>query len=235
MNEYESELTATFRYVLGRRPGAVIDVGANVGQTLLKLLAIDPSRHYVGVEPQISCCADLQAFIERNELWNHEIICCGISDTTGLATLGFEISNDARASLVPEFRPPGVLPRSSTVPVVTGDELLRTLGIEQVALIKIDVEGGELEVLQSFEETLQKDQPVITLEVLPNELVHSGTPLDTKTKQVRMKRYKAMHELLVGAGYGISLVRQDGSSIPVDSFEPDALGSVRNYVAELTR
>jgi FkbM family methyltransferase len=231
ISSYESALTTAFYEVLRRRSGAVMDVGANSGQTMLKLLSIDPSRRYIGVEPQSSCCTDIQAFIHRNKLANHDIVCCGISSAAGLATLSFGVPNDVRASLVSEFRPPDVLTRKTTVPVVTGDELLDAFELEDVALIKIDVEGGELEVLQGLQETLRTRRPFIALEVLPNRLVHSGAPLDKRTRQVRAKRYGAMQELLTVAGYEISLIGEGGRLTAAD-FEPDEHGAVRNYIAD---
>jgi FkbM family methyltransferase len=231
---YEHGMTVLFRRILSQRQGAFVDVGANIGQTLLNVLSIDASRRYVGIEPQSSCSADLQRFIRINDLDRCDVVTCGLSDRTGLAVLNYERANDARASLVAEFRPRDLLTRKTVIPVVTGDELLAALDVGDVALIKIDVEGGELEVLRGFQETLARRRPVLTVEVLPNLLVSTGAPLDAATKQVRADRFAAMLALLDGVDYSIALIGADGGLEPASAFLPDPGGTVRNYVAFAT-
>ena len=228
---YEQGMTVLFGRILAQRDGAFIDVGANIGQTLLTVLSIDPSRRYVGIEPQSACSADLQRFIRINDLTSCDVVTCGLSDRAGLAVLSYERANDARASLVAEFRPPDLLTKKTVVPIVTGDEMLASLAIGDVALIKIDVEGGELEVLRGLPETLASRRPFVTLEVLPNLLVSTGAPLDAATKQVRADRFGTMFELLEAADYSMSLVGADGSLETASAFVPDPGRAVRNYLA----
>ena len=127
--------------------------------------------------------------------------------------------------------PSELLTKKTVVPVVTGDEMLAALGVDDVALIKIDVEGGELEVLRGFHETLEIHRPFVTIEVLPNLLVSTGAPLDAATKQVRADRFAAMFELLAAADYTMALIGPGGDLEPAPAFLPDPGGTVRNYVA----
>ena len=50
------------------KSGAFIDVGVNLGQTLLKVAAIDPGRAYVGFEPNPACVDYVWKLIETNNL-----------------------------------------------------------------------------------------------------------------------------------------------------------------------
>jgi hypothetical protein len=54
---------------------------------------------------------------------------------------------------------------AALVPVVTVDDTVAELGLDRVDFIKIDVEGGELGVLQGAEGTLLRDQPLLLFEV----------------------------------------------------------------------
>src|SRR5690348_5369770 len=45
------------------RPGAFVDVGVNVGHTLVKVKAADPGREYIGFEPNPQCLTYVQHLI----------------------------------------------------------------------------------------------------------------------------------------------------------------------------
>jgi len=45
--------------------------------------------------------------------------------------------------------------------------LKQSLSLTKISILKIDVEGAELEVLESFEEDIVDSQPVILMEILP--------------------------------------------------------------------
>ena len=47
----EPWLDAVYQTVLRCREGAFLDIGANIGQTMLKILSLDPSRQYMGFKP----------------------------------------------------------------------------------------------------------------------------------------------------------------------------------------
>jgi hypothetical protein len=55
--------------------------------------------------------------------------------------------------------------------IVRGDDYLPTHGIERVDLIKIDVEGFEKNVLAGLAETIERERPILVVEVsvLPDE------------------------------------------------------------------
>jgi hypothetical protein len=60
--KHESYLDDIYLTILSKTKGAVIDVGVNVGQTLLKILSIDKNRLYYGFEPQIIAAAAVEFF-----------------------------------------------------------------------------------------------------------------------------------------------------------------------------
>jgi hypothetical protein len=56
--------------LLPAKPGTFLDVGVNLGQTLLPVKMCEPSRRYVGVESNAQCFAYAERFIEINGLIN---------------------------------------------------------------------------------------------------------------------------------------------------------------------
>ena len=85
--DYEQSADEVLRAVFKIKPGAFVDVGANVGQTLLKVLRIDKERPYVGFEPQTAGCSFIHQFIRRNRLPRHSILPIGLGREEGMARL----------------------------------------------------------------------------------------------------------------------------------------------------
>jgi FkbM family methyltransferase len=202
-HRYERWFRDLARRLLGLREGAVLDVGANVGQTLLAILEIEPSRRYIGFEPQASCCAGLNRFIEDNNLTNHAVMAVGLGETSGILALGTRSREDVSASLVREYRPAGFHSHYAPVPVCRGDEVLGALDVSDVAMLKIDVEGGELAVMRGFSELLARRLPPVIFELLPNFLPLTRQEIDEETKAWRARMHAEMFSFLVEKGYSI--------------------------------
>lgn len=158
-----------FEKLLEGSSGAVLDVGANVGQTLLKVKSCSPERAWIGFEPNSTCVMYLERLIAANQFRHCTLIPAGLFAETGVMGLDcfHEDPADKTASLVENFRTNQTVVRRKWVPVLQYEALIRA-GIDQrVALVKIDVEGGEKEVLGSLHELLKRDRPAILLEILP--------------------------------------------------------------------
>jgi FkbM family methyltransferase len=128
--DYEQSVDEILRAVFKLKPGAFIDVGANVGQTLIKVLRIDKDRRYIGFEPQTAGCSFIHQFMRTNRLSNHLILPIGLGREEGLASLGLREENDVTASMVEEYRPAGFYSYYQPVPISRGDTVLERLGVE---------------------------------------------------------------------------------------------------------
>ncbi len=73
--EHEPWMDAAYSAALNSKKGIFIDVGANTGQTLLKVLSFDRDREYLGFEPQLDCCYFIEKFIKENNLHTHSTSC----------------------------------------------------------------------------------------------------------------------------------------------------------------
>ena len=148
--------------------GAFIDVGANVGQTVLDVLSSHPTVQYIGFEPNPACVFYLRTLIKLNEFNNCQLIPVGLSDET--KCVPFYLSKDAdssdtRATVLRDLRPGRSL-YFNYIPCFRFDDLYQTIDVKNINFIKIDVEGAELETLIGMKTSLQKFRPNILCEVL---------------------------------------------------------------------
>lgn len=168
LDRHEIWMTEVLSRLLDLCPGTFLDVGANVGQTLIKVKALDPDRAYVAVEPNPSCAAYLETLVAANQYRKCRIVPAALAQNPGIAELHLydESATDASASMIKDFRKEHV---HSTRRIVTCSyaEIAKTMQLEDIAIVKIDVEGAEWEVLQSLENLLRVRRPVIIIEILP--------------------------------------------------------------------
>jgi FkbM family methyltransferase len=152
---------------LAHRPGAFLDVGANVGQSLFDYLATGANSTYIGFEPNIRCATYLSALIRRNALAGVTLVPVALGDAASLLELhSLPDSETDSAAFVHAFIRPGWQTRREYIPCLRFDDIAGPLGIEQIALCKIDVEGFELEVLRGMKKTMAVLKPPILCEVL---------------------------------------------------------------------
>ncbi len=210
------------------RHGAFVDVGANVGQSLLKMLTIDPERRYVGFEPQVSCCSCIERFIEDNGL-RATILPLALSDSNGVLTLSRHDPFSETASLLPTDGVEGKI----SVPTAIGDEILEALDLEEIAVIKIDVEGAELPVLRGLTRSIDRHHPHVFFEVLPNFSGHDRVPIPEDQAAENQASADGIWAFFSERDYEIHKIRDRGGSYVIDRFELDEAEAFDgfNYVA----
>ena len=141
--------------------GTVLDVGANIGLSALEFSrTAGPAGRVIAFEPHPDTAARLRTNLDRNGAANVEIVQSAVGSAPG--TITFNESADATlssASVIPRN-----LVRSFEVPLTTVDLAWAEASKPLVSVLKIDVEGGELAVLQGAGELLARDHPAILLE-----------------------------------------------------------------------
>jgi FkbM family methyltransferase len=154
--------------------GDFIDIGANVGQTLCDFYSLTDQRRYVGFEPNPHRIPAVQEIIRRNGLEHYSVAPVGLSDQNTILSLytasrepweGAGQPWEGAASVVASLRPARKCD-CQLVPVLRFDDIREALAISEIALMKIDVEGAERQVLEGMPETLAKIKPPIICEVL---------------------------------------------------------------------
>jgi FkbM family methyltransferase len=156
------------RKILPVQNGVFLDVGVNLGQTLVKVKAIDPNRRYLGFEPNPVCVHFVGDLVRLNRYSDVRVLPIGLSQEDTVLCLEKFSENpvDSSASIVPGFRTDRPVHSREFVPVFRFDSVARHL--EGVAgVIKIDVEGAELEVFGTLSDLIRRDRPIVLIEVLP--------------------------------------------------------------------
>ena len=151
----------------------VVEVGANIGaHTIALARAVAPGGQVIAFEPQRACFAFLQAQIALNQITNIVALNEGVGRERG--TLWLPGVNYAAAGNFGGISLASQQTRGShAVAVVTLDERLRDL---PVALLKIDVEGMEEEVLRGAARLIEAHKPVLYVE---NDRVEKSRSLVT--------------------------------------------------------
>lgn len=164
-NQVEPGQTAAFCRELS--PGDIFfDVGANVGYySILASRLVGQNGIVAAFEPLVKNLVFLQRHIELNDALNIRIFPFAVSDSTGIS--GFAAGDDrAMGRLVDE----GVA-RTTLVPTVTIDDITGS-GLRPTVM-KIDVEGAEIAVLNGARRVIEKYRPKIFLSTHSAELRES--------------------------------------------------------------
>lgn len=234
VDQHELWLDAAYKAALHAKKGAFIDVGTNTGQTLIKILSIDKNREYVGFEPQLDCCFYIDQFIKQNNLTNHTLLPVGLSNQTELLQLlKRKDGTDCAASTIKGFRPDDFYTTKQSIYVVKGDDIIPAIDLQQISTIKIDVEGGELEVIDGLKNTLSEHSPFVFFEVLNHFLAITGHGIDSEMIEFRESRNRQMEDILREMNYRIFNILPDDRLIEITEIKPKVSGDLRitDYVA----
>lgn len=180
---------------LGLGPGQTfLDIGVNLGQTLLSFKSVYPDLPYVGFEPNPLCVSYTRELTLANSFGDVRLYPAGIGERASVGMLDVFDESDvgASASVILGFRPDSG--RQQPVCLLGFTEVDPVLSTLDVGAIKIDVEGAELEVLKTLLPLLRKQRPPVLLEVLPT---YDGQ------EQSRVHRQRDLGDLLSLANYKI--------------------------------
>jgi FkbM family methyltransferase len=152
-----------------RSDASCIDIGANVGDTLRLICAVAPEGRHIAYEPLSALCLRL-----RREFPAVDVRQAALSNHVGEEDFVHVTHLPSRSGLRrPDYE------GSRTETLRTGVETLDSaLADDYVpALIKIDVEGAEQQVLEGARTTILRHRPVIVFEHDPRWAAHyQSTP-----------------------------------------------------------
>lgn len=150
------------------RPGAVVfDVGAHAGYyTLIFSQAVGPAGRVVAFEPDPQNVGRLRRHLDLNDAGNVTLVEAAVSDSDESGR--FAPGRDSYT---------GRLDRHGAIQVaaVTLDDLVEAGRVPPPALMKIDVEGAEMQVLAGCRRLLLSHRPTLLLAVHSARLRESCT------------------------------------------------------------
>lgn len=149
-------------------PGdAALDLGANQGIFCCAFAAaVGPQGKVAAAEPIPRQVERLRANIELNGFTNCVVVPKAVSDSNGRTRLSIG-TGDTAASIVH-------IDDTSTfieVDTITVDRMVSDLGLDRLALVKMDLEGAEMMGLRGAVATLETLRPALAMEVAtPDQL-----------------------------------------------------------------
>lgn len=148
----------------------VLDIGTNIGYSLLRMSALASSGNVVGFEPDplnyTSCIKNLE--LNRNP-GNIKVYNIGLGETAMEAGIEVRTAGNRGANRVAVNDN-----ASARISISRLDTIFSELNWSRLDLIKIDVEGYELKVLKGGEAVLKKYFPILFIEVNDGNLIHQG-------------------------------------------------------------
>jgi len=147
----------------------IVDIGANIGwHTVWLSKKVGPSGKILAVEPEVTNFAILELNTPINNLTNVISINLALGANQGRGRL-FVPRPTLMGQVTTEGSNHGSRPSGASVSFDTLDNLVKSLGIDQVSAIKVDVEGAELAVIRGAEKTISKFGPRLVIEVHGND------------------------------------------------------------------
>lgn len=194
-------------YLASITDGVTFDVGANIGDWTTRVLELHDRLSVHCFEPHPATFATLKANLEGNPrvtLHNH-----GLSSAPGTATL-FNVEADSGMSSL--FRRDSVISSlglkenpSVQISLQTLDSICEQLAIKEIALLKIDTEGNEPEVLAGGKRVLS------TGKVRAIQFEYGGTWIDSR------KFLVDVWNMLSALGYRLFKIAPSGL-VPFDQY-----------------
>lgn len=161
---YEREVV---EWLAGRKYGAVLEIGANVGLFTLLFSQLWPAASIFSFEPSATAYLRLLRNLELNDCKNVQTFNCAVAAQAGFLEFFEPTGHLTNGSLLRNFAAnfsDDVVCRR--VFAVGGDEVVTLIKPGQKLLVKIDVEGYEPVVLKTLEPILAAHRPDVLIEVL---------------------------------------------------------------------
>ncbi len=189
-NLYDVQEIALVKTLL--KPGDVfLDAGANIGfYSLVASQLVGETGQVHAFEPIQANVDQFNTTIERNKINNIEVNQIALGAAPGFLTIyqgDDPIGNSGWASVVQTERKN----RPREVAVTSLDTYLQQQNIQQVALIKLDIEGAEFAALQGCQAILSSDfRPAIILELNEFLLTPNGLTASQILRHIEAYGYR---------------------------------------------
>ena len=196
------------------KPGMVfVDVGANDGYyTLFAARRVGSGGRVAAVEPSSRERAHLERNLARNGVGNVEVVPAALGATAGHADLHLAHGAHTGHNTLGSFAHDDVVPaRIERVPLETLDAVVARLALPHVDVVKIDVEGGEANVIAGARTVLSSMRPLIMMEMNDSALRAQGS---SETSLLATLRGELGYEILVfSTKSGLAELPVDGTPL----------------------
>jgi FkbM family methyltransferase len=154
---YDEQTTAVMKRVLSHDSNC-IDVGCHQGSILREMLRFAPDGQHFAFEPIPELSDELRQMFPKVNVYQ-----LALSDKAGTSKFQHVLSNPGYSGLRRRhYDRPDEVVEETKVKTDLLDNIVPT--VVPIHFIKIDVEGGEFQVLRGGKETIRRNRPVIVFE-----------------------------------------------------------------------
>jgi FkbM family methyltransferase len=216
LEHYEPELNSVLQRCIRKVPEPVVlDIGAHNGEYVLKIKALSPAAQIHAFEPFPLLADFIESLVQKNILAGVVVNRLVASASNGSAKVHFHHDMSC-ASTVAGFQPDFSAAIETTA--IRLDDYVASRLLTRVDLLKIDVEGGELEVIEGAQDLLARFSPTLIVELLYT------------THPEHLQRQQRLVELLLRLDYRFYRVEAGGTLTPEPVPTPDASYRYPNYL-----
>jgi FkbM family methyltransferase len=147
-----------------RNGDVVVDLGANEGYYAMNM-ANGVDARIIAVEPNPIAHRLLVQNIKKNKLSSIEAVNCAVWSSTGEMKMNVlpQVTSIGALTLEPSSYMIGAMERVVQIPVrtITLPDLMASMKIDKIDMLKMDVEGAEVEVLEGSHEVFDKIDKIV--------------------------------------------------------------------------
>jgi len=191
---YESEIVKLMERTL-KKGDAFIDVGANIGYlSAIALGFVGKSGQVHSFEPVPEYFSKLNKLVVANRAYKIFINQCALGDKQEKAKINVTSQlNIGWNTIVPKFMPNENVKQAIEVNVIRLDSYIKERGVNNIKLIKIDVEGFEFPVLKGVSDyfKMTNNRPLIICEIAPAAYPLLGFKIIDLLKYMKKYSYRA--------------------------------------------
>jgi FkbM family methyltransferase len=191
-----------------------MDIGANEGEQTVFCAKRLPRGRVIAFEPSTVVYERLTRNVALNGFANVTLVKRGLGKSTDRVTLYSSAHRSADGSynegLATLYPREGVSEAREVIDIARLDDCVGDLGINRLDIVKIDVEGSELDVLKGAEQTLRTFRPSVVLEVI------------TETSRAAGHEASALLDFLRSLGYRFDRIARKGRREPLSDRESNA-------------
>ncbi len=171
-NYEESSKRELLRHI--PKDGVFYDIGANIGMFSAYIAHKRPDVTFICFEPEKQAFYCLSKTMSSIDNLSAKLFNVGVGERNEELPIYKSDRNDGGHSMVENWSEHGQQKTSDFVSVINLDDFIIKQSISPPDVIKIDVEGFELNVLKGIKNTIEKYRPIVLIETNNEDIVNSG-------------------------------------------------------------
>jgi FkbM family methyltransferase len=203
-------------YALIKEGDVVMDIGTNIGETLLNFARLTGPKGYVyGFEPDEENYKNAIKNISLNNFENIYVFKNALSDKKETVKLYVVDPNNRGMNRILQQANDETEPYT-VLETITLDELVKENKIERINVMKLDIEGYEMNALRGATEILRKMKPLLFVEVGYTRLLKNNTSPNELMKFLEDHGYKMKHaqtDEQISSAYDFAYLGDNGFDI----------------------